>query len=99
MCSSDLAMHGRGWGQRGPAQRPFAQLDLSDEQREQVRTLRQKQREETQALAKKQREAMQALAKKHHEAVEKVLTKEQRSELEEMKDEAFYHRAGRRGRW
>ncbi len=82
------AMHGRGGDRRGLGHRPFAQLNLSDEQMEQIRGLRQK-----------QREAMQALTKKHREAVEKVLTKEQRSELEEMKDEAFYHRAGRRGRW
>lgn len=95
--------HGKGGpmmgGRRGPGRRPFAQLDLSDEQREQVRSLQEKQRDAVRELMKKQREAMQALTKKHREAMEKVLTKEQRTALEEAKDETFYRRGARRGGW
>ncbi len=86
-------------GRRGPGRHPFAQLDLSDEQREQVRSLQEKQRDAVHELMKKQREAMQALTKKHREAMEKVLTKEQRTALEEAKDETFYRRGARRGGW
>ena len=86
-------------GRRGIGRRPFAQLDLSDEQREQVRSLQEKQRDAVHELMKKQREAMQALTKKHREAMEKVLTKEQRTALEEAKDETFYRRGARRGGW
>lgn len=63
----------------------LAMLDLSAEQKEKVKTLREKQRKE-----------MQELTKKHRTAVEKVLTKEQREKLEEMKDDAFYRRGPRR---
>jgi hypothetical protein len=38
---------------------------------------------------------MQALIRAHREAMESVLTKAQRAELEEIKDDAFYHRARR----
>ena len=52
------------------------------------------QHEEMQALVKEHREAMQALIRAHREAMESVLTKAQRAELEEIKDDAFYHRGG-----
>ncbi len=68
----------------GRGARPFAKLDLTDEQREQIGELR-----------KEQREEMRATRKKHRTALEKVLTDEQRERLEEMKDEAFYSRGKR----
>ena len=71
------------WGREGEGMvrgaRPFAKLDLTDEQREQIGELR-----------KEQREEMRATRKKHRTALEKVLTDGQRDRLEEMKDEAFY---------
>ncbi len=79
-------MHG-GKGHHGEMGGPgrgghaLAMLDLSDEQKEQIKKLR-----------KKQHEKMKEMRKKHHEAVEKVLTKEQRAKLAELKDEAFYGR-------
>ena len=57
----------------------FSRLDLTDEQKEQVKELRTEQRSEI-------RETRQ----KHRTALENVLTEEQREKLEEMKDEAFY---------
>lgn len=92
------AMRGqRGGMWRGPEGKPvpgfrrggdvFAQLDLSDEQKAKLKELR-----------GEHREAIEELRGKHREELEKVLTKEQRKELEELKDEAFYGR-GRRGTW
>ena len=57
----------------------FSRLDLTDEQKEQVKELRTEQRSEI-------RETRQ----KHRTALENVLTEEQREKLEEMKDDAFY---------
>lgn len=75
--------------------KPFAQLDLSEEQSVKLDALMESQHEEMQALVKEHREAMQALIRAHREAMESVLTKAQRAELEEIKDDAFYHRARR----
>ncbi len=77
---------GRGmWGGRGHGPRDaFAQLDLSDEQKEQLKGLRSAHREE-----------VDKLRRGHREAVEKLLSSEQRAELEELKDEAFYGGKGR----
>jgi len=81
----------RRGGPRGAA--VLTQLDLSDEQKEKIDELRAEHREE-----------MQELTRKHREALEKVLTKDQRKQLEEMKDDALYGggpgdgpRDGRRG--
>ena len=78
------------WGKDGKGMRrgkgPFARLDLTGEQREQVRELR-----------KEQREEMRATRKQHRSALENLLTDEQREILEEMKDDAFY-RGGKRWR-
>lgn len=63
----------------------FSRLDLSDEQKNQLKELRQAQRTEI-------RETRQ----KHRTALESVLTDEQREKLAELKDEAFY--GGKRGR-
>ncbi len=57
----------------------FSRLDLTDEQKEQVKELRTEQRTEI-------RETRQ----KHRTVLESILTDEQREKLEEMKDEAFY---------
>ena len=57
----------------------FSRLDLTDEQKEQLKVLRTGHRTEI-------RETRQM----HRTALEKVLTDEQREKLEEMKDEAFY---------
>jgi Spy/CpxP family protein refolding chaperone len=78
MMSRDM----RGGPRTGQA---MAMLDLSDEQKEKVKSLREKQRQE-----------MQELTKKHRAAVEKVLSKEQREKLAEMKDDAFYGHGPRR---
>ena len=75
---------GRHDAQRG-GQGAFSRLDLTDEQKEQFKELRQEHRTEI-------RETRQ----KHRTALESVLTDEQREKLEEMKDEAFY--GGKRGR-
>ena len=75
----------RGWGgkdrhdMRRGGQGAFSRLDLTDEQKEQLKELRQEHRTEI-------RETRQ----KHRTALESVLTAEQREKLEEMKDEAFY---------
>ena len=78
------------WGTEGEGMRrgarPFAKLDLTDEQREQFRKLR-----------KEQREEMRATRKQHRSALENLLTDKQREKLEEMKDDAFY-RGGKRWR-
>ncbi|MDE2812194.1 MAG: hypothetical protein OXM01_04175 [Gemmatimonadota bacterium] len=70
---------------RRGGQGAFSRLDLTDEQKEQFKELRQEHRTEI-------RETRQ----KHRTALESVLTDEQREKLEEMKDEAFY--GGRRWR-
>ena len=57
----------------------FAKLDLTDEQKEQLKDLRKAQREEFHKWRQKQRQAM-----------ENILTDEQREKLEMLKDEAFY---------
>jgi len=62
----------------------FAGLDLSDEQKAKLKELRGEHREEAEELRNK-----------HREEMEKVLTKEQRKELEELKDEAFYGGGGK----
>ena len=85
----------RRWGRGGPG-KPFAQLDLSDEQSVKLDALMESQHEEMQALVKEHREAMQALTRAHRQAMENVLTKAQRAQLEEIKDDAFYHRMPRR---
>ena len=82
----------RGWegkdrhDMRRGGQGAFSRLDLTDEQKEQFKELRQEHRTEI-------RETRQ----KHRTALESVLTDEQRAKLEEMKDEAFYG-GGKRGR-
>ncbi len=75
--------HG-GWGKdrcemRRGGKGAFSRLDLSDEQKEQLKELRQEHRAE-----------MRETRKKHRTALENLLTPEQREKLEEMKDEAFY---------
>ncbi len=75
---------GRHDARRG-GQGAFSRLDLTDEQKEQLKELRQEQRTE-----------MRESRQKHRTALESVLTDEQREKLEEMKDEAFY--GGRRGK-
>ena len=57
----------------------FSRLDLTAEQREQLKELRQK-----------HRTAMRETRQKHRTALESVLTDEQREKLEMLKDEAFY---------
>ena len=76
---------GRHDARRG-GQGAFSRLDLTDEQKEQFKELRQEHRTEI-------RETRQ----KHRTALESVLTDEQREKLKEMKDEAFYG-GGRRWR-
>ena len=75
-----------GHGRRGGGKSAFARLDLSGEQREQIKELRQEHRTE-----------MRETRKKHRTALENVLTDEQREKLQEMKDDAFY-RGGKRWR-
>lgn len=84
-------MWGGPEGKPGPGARRsgdvFTELDLSDEQKAKLKELRGEHREE-----------VEELRSKHREEMEKVLTKEQRKELEELKDEAFYG-GGRKGVW
>ena len=61
----------------GPG-KPFAQLDLSNEQSVKLNALMELQHEEMQALVKEQREAM-----------ENVLTKAQQAELEVIEADGF----------
>ena len=76
----DMRRGGKGrYDARRGGQGAFARLDLTDEQKEQFKELRQEHRTEI-------RETRQ----KHRTALENVLTDEQREKLEEMKDEAFY---------
>lgn len=92
----DRSMMGRR-GDRGPGGpgKPFAQLDLSEEQSVKLDALMESQHEEMQALVKERREAMQALIRAHREALENVLTQAQRAQLDEIKDDAFYRRTER----
>lgn len=75
----------RGWAGKGRHDMrrggpgAFSRLDLTDEQREQLKTLRQEQRAERRATRQK-----------HRTALESVLTDQQRERLELLKDEAFY---------
>ena len=64
----------------------YSRLDLTGEQKEQLKELRAQHRTE-----------MRETRRKHRTALESVLTGEQREKLEEMKDEAFYG-GGRRWR-
>ena len=83
----DMRRGGKNWHDaRSSAQDAFSRLDLSDEQKEQLKELR-----------KEHRAEMLETRQKHHTALESVLTDEQREKLEEMKDEAFYD-GGRRWR-
>ena len=83
----------RGWAGKGRHDMrrgdrgAFSRLDLTDEQREQLKALRQEQRTE-----------MRATRQKHRTALESVLTEEQREQLEMLKDEAFYSGKRWRGR-
>jgi len=67
------------WNDMRGIERTFAKLDLTDEQKEQLKELRKEQREEFYKWRRKQRQAM-----------ENILTDEQREKLEMLKDEAFY---------
>lgn len=74
----------RGWEGKGRhdmrrGQGAFSRLDLTAEQREQLKELRQK-----------HRTAMRETRQKHRTALESVLTNEQREKLKMLKDEAFY---------
>lgn len=75
----------RGWAGKGRHDMrrggpgAFARLDLTAEQREQLKALRQEQRAERRATRQK-----------HRTALESVLTDQQRERLELLKDEAFY---------
>ena len=71
----------------GPARDPFARLDLSDEQKAEIKELRAARREE-----------MEKLRNEHREKIESVLTKDQRQKLEELKDDAFYGGGRKPGR-
>ncbi len=82
----DMRRGGKGrHDERRGGQGAFSRLDLTDEQKEKFKELRQEHRTEL-------RETRQ----KHRTALESVLTDDQREKLEEMKDEAFY--GGKRGR-
>jgi Spy/CpxP family protein refolding chaperone len=59
----------------------LAMLDLSDEQKGEIKELR-----------TEQRGKMKEMRQKHQKSIEKVLSKEQREKLEELKDEVFYGR-------
>lgn len=89
--------HRGKWGRRGGiwggpergmggGRGAFARLDLSDEQKEELKGLRQAHRGE-----------MDTLRKAHREGMEKLLTEGQREKLEEFKDEAFYGGKRRHG--
>lgn len=81
-------------------------LNLTDEQREQLATLREEQREESQALAEQrreateeQREAARAAAEERREAqqarIAEILTPEQMAQLEENRTAAMEQRQDR----
>ena len=70
---------------------PFlGRLDLSDEQREQLRGLREKH----QKARREQRETMAAMAREQREALMGVLTEEQRETLGEMRGRFLERRGG-----
>lgn len=84
-------------------------LELTDEQREQLATLREEQREEAEALAaerreatEQQREAMRAEAEQRREAQQsqlaEILTPEQMAQLEETRTAAMEQRQARMDR-
>lgn len=90
---------GRG-GQRGDrAAGPFAQLELTEDQKAAIKSLRETQREQMQtgrAAGTLDREAVRAAREAHHQAVMELLTPEQRSTLEELRADA--PQRGARGR-
>lgn len=75
----DMRHGGKDHDTRRGGRSAFSRLDLTDEQREQLKALRQEQRTE-----------MRQTRQKHRTALESVLTDEQREQLEMLKDEAFY---------
>lgn len=85
--------HGRhGPGHRGPRmmRRIFSQLDLSDEQRRQLRQIHQEAREQGRALHESgDREALHRHRRQVHERVEAVLTDEQRAQARELRRQAM----------
>lgn len=95
-----------GLAQQGsePPQRPRRErpdLDLSQEQKAQVKQIREEAREKMQALrndsslSPEERQArMQALRKETHEKMDAVLTPEQREKLKQFREEKRERRGG-----
>jgi len=87
----------RGHHRRGHMRQAFAQLDLTDAQREAIQTTRRQMREQAQALRDSgDREAMRALRRQTREAVRDILTEEQRAQMRQMRTEAADERFERR---
>lgn len=75
----DIRVAVEHWSDMRGIKSAFAKLELTDEQKEQLKDLDKAQREEFHKWRQKQRKAM-----------ENILTDEQRAKLEMLKDEAFY---------
>ena len=73
----------RGHGPRDLIQ----QLDLSSEQREQLKELRSEHREQMKEMWRDGPESFKALREEHHAAVSKILTEAQREKLEALRGE------------
>lgn len=76
-------------GRRGHMQRVFAQLDLTDAQREAIQTTRRQAREQARSLRESgDREAMRAHFRQTREAIRGILTDAQRARIRELRVEA-----------
>lgn len=79
-------------GQRGPEKEPFAELDLTAEQQQKLKALRQEDRKQMEALRKANpeqrpsREAMKKIREASRAEMESILTPEQRTKLEELQE-------------
>ena len=81
---------------RQPMPWMLGRLDLTDEQKEQLKALREQHVE----VRREQREAMAAMGKEQREAVMSILTEEQQETLKEMRDKRgkFFDRRGGKGK-
>jgi Spy/CpxP family protein refolding chaperone len=88
--------HVRGGGERGRGfERMLESLDLTDEQRAQVRQILDEARAEVEAVRRGSEPRLREVRQRSDERLQKVLTPEQWQQFQKMKDEMRHRRRGR----